>query len=727
MANEELFRRRKKSKTTKERPCFDAQPSPLFFTRNKTTTAPLNFVPVVDSANANGSSGLPPLMPQPQQQHQQQQQQQQQNFPFLNQNNHFRPGVAASAPGRFGHLDAAASSLPVVACSPGSELSTAFTLACDIFDEIDERTAAAAAAAAAGVGVPSHFAAFGRSPALAAGAAARPPVAPPSLAGIQEEANAAAAAAATAAAAASLAAHGEEKEEKLRGLDFDDDGCFDDDGGDDDEMLLAALEGVPRPIVNHHSHSHHHHHSHHNPFASSSYTPGSAGPLADSYGSTGDELAGFGAGAGERINGNNRSHHQHPLDGPSSLASSSYGGLGASGTHFAALSPSVGAHHHQHSAAAAALRRVQSAAAMNGGGGNGGAFSFGAANSGNGNVNGGSNGVGGIGSSLAAAAAAAAAAATPNGAIPSSSAGGYAALAAAGGLGGITSAATATTTTLSGGGGGRMLSSSAPRSGARGPRHGMGFGGSLGGRNPLSVSSSPSLKALSSSLGGGRGGGSGTGDGGGSASSSFNENHSTSRDGTPSHYGSYGAQPSRSGRIPRPPRRPLDGYSDDEGGGAGGSGTGRFGDRTSYGSFGSAAGRKVHNPWSVEETDALVRGVETCGGGRWADIKKLNLPELEGRSAVDLKDKWRNLARLVALPSATPRSVAVTVVGSAPGSAAPGSSEGGAATAAGNVERRKLPSELLERVRLLLPTSPAMPYGRITPSRVPGARARKRR
>ena len=131
---------------------------------------------------------------------------------------------------------------------------------------------------------------------------------------------------------------------------------------------------------------------------------------------------------------------------------------------------------------------------------------------------------------------------------------------------------------------------------------------------------------------------------------------------------------------PRPPRRPLDGYSDDEGG-AGGSGRHGGGGGTSYGSFGSA-GRKVHNPWSVEETEALVRGVEACGGGRWADIKKLALPELEGRSAVDLKDKWRNLARLVALPSATPRSIAVTVVPSPAGSLDGGGGDGTAAAAA---------------------------------------------
>lgn len=46
---------------------------------------------------------------------------------------------------------------------------------------------------------------------------------------------------------------------------------------------------------------------------------------------------------------------------------------------------------------------------------------------------------------------------------------------------------------------------------------------------------------------------------------------------------------------------------------------------------------------TVEETEALVHGVESCGGGKWADIKKLGLRAIEKRSAVDLKDKWRNL------------------------------------------------------------------------------------
>lgn len=43
-------------------------------------------------------------------------------------------------------------------------------------------------------------------------------------------------------------------------------------------------------------------------------------------------------------------------------------------------------------------------------------------------------------------------------------------------------------------------------------------------------------------------------------------------------------------------------------------------------------------------------GVERCGGGKWADIKKLGFPVIAQRSAVDLKDKWRNLMRVALLP-----------------------------------------------------------------------------
>jgi hypothetical protein len=49
---------------------------------------------------------------------------------------------------------------------------------------------------------------------------------------------------------------------------------------------------------------------------------------------------------------------------------------------------------------------------------------------------------------------------------------------------------------------------------------------------------------------------------------------------------------------------------------------------------------------TAEETESLVRGVELCGGGKWAEIKKLNFRAIQKRSAVDLKDKWRNLMRV---------------------------------------------------------------------------------
>mmetsp|Transcript_4242 Transcript_4242/g.11966 ORF Transcript_4242/g.11966 Transcript_4242/m.11966 type:complete len:429 (+) Transcript_4242:670-1956(+) len=56
--------------------------------------------------------------------------------------------------------------------------------------------------------------------------------------------------------------------------------------------------------------------------------------------------------------------------------------------------------------------------------------------------------------------------------------------------------------------------------------------------------------------------------------------------------------------------------------------------------------------WSLAETRALVEGVRKCGGGKWAEIKKLSFAAIEKRSAVDLKDKWRNLTRIAKLPPA---------------------------------------------------------------------------
>lgn len=62
-----------------------------------------------------------------------------------------------------------------------------------------------------------------------------------------------------------------------------------------------------------------------------------------------------------------------------------------------------------------------------------------------------------------------------------------------------------------------------------------------------------------------------------------------------------------------------------------------------YGRPGSASAKpksKQHNPWSHAESFALVEGVSLCGGGKWAEIKKLGFPEIAVRTAVDLKDKW---------------------------------------------------------------------------------------
>jgi hypothetical protein len=48
---------------------------------------------------------------------------------------------------------------------------------------------------------------------------------------------------------------------------------------------------------------------------------------------------------------------------------------------------------------------------------------------------------------------------------------------------------------------------------------------------------------------------------------------------------------------------------------------------------------KHHNPWTLEEAEALVEGVTQCRGGtqQWAAVKKLGLPAIESRTAVDLK------------------------------------------------------------------------------------------
>ena len=72
---------------------------------------------------------------------------------------------------------------------------------------------------------------------------------------------------------------------------------------------------------------------------------------------------------------------------------------------------------------------------------------------------------------------------------------------------------------------------------------------------------------------------------------------------------------------------------------------------------------------------ALVRGVAQCGGGKWADIKKLGFTAIEHRTAVDLKDKWRNLLRIAMLPQQSVKTV--------------------------GDKKREIPQELLAKVREL--------------------------
>ena len=59
---------------------------------------------------------------------------------------------------------------------------------------------------------------------------------------------------------------------------------------------------------------------------------------------------------------------------------------------------------------------------------------------------------------------------------------------------------------------------------------------------------------------------------------------------------------------------------------------------------------KHHSPWTMKEAMALVDGVDRCGGCRWTVIKKSDDPALGRRTAMDLKDKWRNLLQLASLP-----------------------------------------------------------------------------
>ena len=66
--------------------------------------------------------------------------------------------------------------------------------------------------------------------------------------------------------------------------------------------------------------------------------------------------------------------------------------------------------------------------------------------------------------------------------------------------------------------------------------------------------------------------------------------------------------------------------------------------------------RRMHQRWTMEETTALVDGVERFGLGKWAEIKKHTFDEASGRTPVDLKDKWRNLSKALARPAGCVRA-----------------------------------------------------------------------
>ncbi|KAK4780207.1 hypothetical protein SAY87_016313 [Trapa incisa] len=53
--------------------------------------------------------------------------------------------------------------------------------------------------------------------------------------------------------------------------------------------------------------------------------------------------------------------------------------------------------------------------------------------------------------------------------------------------------------------------------------------------------------------------------------------------------------------------------------------------------------RRVRRPFSVAEVEALVQAVEKLGTGRWRDVKFQAFGDVEHRTYVDLKDKWKTL------------------------------------------------------------------------------------
>lgn len=73
--------------------------------------------------------------------------------------------------------------------------------------------------------------------------------------------------------------------------------------------------------------------------------------------------------------------------------------------------------------------------------------------------------------------------------------------------------------------------------------------------------------------------------------------------------------------------------------------------------------RKHHRPWTLREVMTLVEGVARCGGGKWADIKKLAFSNVGYRTAVDLKVSCLMVSRYrFSLLSEIPRFLVVDFV-----------------------------------------------------------------
>ncbi|KAL8129912.1 hypothetical protein V2J09_019067 [Rumex salicifolius] len=53
--------------------------------------------------------------------------------------------------------------------------------------------------------------------------------------------------------------------------------------------------------------------------------------------------------------------------------------------------------------------------------------------------------------------------------------------------------------------------------------------------------------------------------------------------------------------------------------------------------------RRIRRPFSVSEVEALVQAVEELGTGRWRDVKMRAFDNINHRTYVDLKDKWKTL------------------------------------------------------------------------------------